>query len=285
MREFLINIIDTIFYFLYFLTKEDFTDYISKLCKEEPGESQTVHVLANGPSLNESISRIEAEWDKYAGDEFCGVNYIADLESYERLKPKYYALSDPKFFCEGLPDKERVENMYMNMNERTTWKMYLFIPYLYYKTFKAITNSNIVVVPLHTRQYIGFESLRFWYYRRGLGNGEFGTVVQNAEYALITKGYKHINLYGVEHNYFNGLVVTDNNEFCYRYLHIGETEAKLTPVSFGAHYGIRVHHFMKGFGYLFEGHDILNRYAQSVGCEILNCTKGSFIDSYKRFRV
>ena len=115
MREFLINIIDTIFYFLYFLTKEDFTDYISKLCKEEPEESQTVHVLANGPSLNESISRIEAEWDKYAGDEFCGVNYIADLESYERLKPKYYALSDPKFFCEGLPDKERVENMYMNM--------------------------------------------------------------------------------------------------------------------------------------------------------------------------
>lgn len=282
MRQQIINSIDTLFYVLYFLFKENFRNYMGQ-CKKETDTQKTVHVLANGPSLKFFLHKLENDFERYAKDDFCGMNYIADIDLYAKIRPKYYALSDPQFFKEGLPNSEKAQILFERMNKETTWTMYLFVPYIYYKGFKSITNKHIVVVPLHSRRYIGFESLRFWFYEKGLGNGEFGTVLQNAIYALINLDVKHICLHGADHNYFNGLEVTENNCLCYRYQHFYDNgNEQVQPVSFGGSTCLSVHEYLSDLAYLFKGHEILNKYAQKRGCKIKNCTPHSFIDSYSK---
>lgn len=286
MRVTFIRFIDTIFYLMYLIIKEDLRNYIKKICIDEKDKSKRVHILANGPSLNLFLNKLETNFKEYGNDDFCGINYFSNTDWYTILRPKYYALSDPQFFTEKHHDYKKAEDMLARMNNITEWKMYLFIPYVYLKSMKRISNKNIIIVPLHSREYIGLESLRFYFYKKGLGNGEFGTVIQNAIYALITLHIKEIYLHGADHNYFNGLIVTDNNQLYYQYQHFyDKTKIEMKPVSFGNKYNISLCNYLQHITQIFKGHKILNMYAEEQNCEIINCTPGSFIDAYKRKRI
>lgn len=283
MNTFVKNIIDSIFFFMYFVVKENFINYLKNIKNQKLFKNKIVHVLANGPSLKQSLEKMKESWEVLKEDEFCGVNYIANEPLFMRMKPKFYALSDPQFFTNTHIKSKDGKALVDRLNEVVDWEMYMLIPYAYKKYTSLFTNKNIKIVLIHSRRYIGFEKMRFWYYRHGFGNGEFGTVVQHAIYAMVTIGFKQIKLYGVDHNYFNGLTVQDDNKLYYRYQHSFDTEEpKLTPIIFGSETNITVSKFLTDFGYLFSGHEILNRYAISEGCEIINCTPGSFIDAYKR---
>jgi len=61
--------------------------------------------------------------------------------------------------------------------------------------------------------------MRRWMFRKGLANGEYGTVVQNAIYIATHLGYKRVHLYGVDHNFFDGLYMDDDNVLCSRVTH------------------------------------------------------------------
>ncbi len=283
MRKLIHDFIDTIFYIAYLGICEDYKDYIKIWNNVKVSSSGSVHILANGPSLNSFIDELDTNLDRYKADDFCVVNYIANHEIYEKIKPKYYVLSDPQFFLDTHPDSGKAEKMFDNMNERTSWNMNLYVPYFYFKNFSFIRNEHIKVIPLHTRQYIGLEKLRFWFYEKGWGNGEFGTVVQNAIYVMINLKYKNICLYGVDHNFFDGLCLDDHNRLCTRISHFydkGRVFQK-KPVSIGLSADLKTYEFLEYYAYLFRGHHILNQYALSQGCSIVNCTKSSLIDAYK----
>jgi hypothetical protein len=249
-------------------------------------DSDDLVLLANGPSLKEVLSNLNK--DEFQNKDFGVVNYLANDPCFLQLKPKYYILSDEQFFIDNHPSSSAAKELLMNMNARTTWDMLLLIPYNYYKknTIQAIiTNNKIKVIPFHHYSINGPKNVRFYFYKKGLGHGEFGTVIQNGIYCGINMRYQRIHLYGVDHNFFDNLVLDESNILCQKDTHFYDNgEIRLRKITYIDGTPKPVHSFLKEYSTLFEGHYFLNDYATYIGCKIINHTKNSLIDAYSKAR-
>ena len=207
---------DTLLFFATMAAKEDFRNYVGQAGVENMSSERRLAILGNGPSLKEQLPRLIAEkaWEH---TDIMAVNFFALSEEYKIVRPKFYVISDPQFFRKA-GYNERIEKFYNALAEQTSWPMTLYVQYYNPEKFDyraAIKNNpKIRIVPFHTIVYHGFRSLEFWCYRRGLGSGNFGTVVQNGEFIGILLGYKRIELYGVDHTLLDGLMVDDENRLC-----------------------------------------------------------------------
>ena len=147
-------------------------------------------------------------------------------------------------------------------------------------------NPMIRIVPFHSIVFHGFRNVEFWCYRRGLGAGNFGTVVQNGEFIGILLGYKRIDLYGVDHTLLDGLTVDEENRLCRIKSHYYDKEqAVAEPIYFNATNPPRpysMYTYLAETAELFRGHEVLRDWAQAEGVRIVNCTRNSLIDAYER---
>ena len=260
---------DTALYFAVMAVKEDFRNYIIRAGRGAASHDR-VAILGNGPSLAKELPSLIEHRD----------------ECFVELKPAYYILSDPMFFRQTAM-QSRVDALYSLLAERVTWPMTLYVQHYNPEKFDyraALPNENIRIVPFHTTLYEGFRSVRHWLFDRGLGSANYGTVVQVGEYVALQLGYKRLELYGVDHTLLDGLVVDDENRLCRRDSHYYDTEPvepkpimKKVPAE-----PYSVAEYLAETAQLFRGHEILRDYADSIGAEIINCTKGSLIDAYHR---
>ena len=245
-------------------------------------------ILGNGPSLREQMPKL-IEQEAWKKGDIMAVNFFATSEEFSILKPKYYILSDPQFFRKA-GYSERVEAMYRALAEKVSWPMTLYVQYYNPEHFDYAAavghNPNIRIVKFHTLVFHGFRSVEFWCYRRGLGSGNFGTVVQNGEFVAMLLGYRTIELYGVDHTLLEGLVVDDKNRLCRTQSHYYDTEpAEPKPIYVNATTPPRPYtmaSYLAETAELFRGHEVLAEYARTQGVSIINCTKGSMIDAYER---
>lgn len=279
---------DTMLFFATMAVKEDFCNHIKRAGAIDKHPDSKMLILGNGPSLREQMPRlIEAKaWQE--GD-IMAVNFFATSEEFTVLKPKYYVLSDPQFFREaGCSD--RVRDMYKALAEKVSWPMILYVQYYNPEKFdyaKAVGgNPNIRIVRFHTTLFRGFRNVEFWCYRRGLGSGNFGTVVQNGEFIAMQLGYRTIELYGVDHTLLEGLMVDDNNHLCRTQSHYYDSSpAEPKPIFVNATNPPRPYtmaSYLAETAELFRGHEVLAEYARTEGIRIINRTKGSMIDAYER---
>jgi hypothetical protein len=168
--------------------------------------------------------------------------------------------------------------------------MILYVQYYNPERFdyaKAVEgNPNIRIVRFHTTLFRGFRNVEFWCYRRGLGSGNFGTVVQNGEFIAMQLGYRTIELYGVDHTLLEGLMVDDDNRLCRTQSHYYDaTPAEPKPIFVNATNPPRPYtmaSYLAETAELFRGHEVLAEYARTEGIRIINRTKGSMIDAYER---
>ena len=273
---------DTALYFAVMAVKEDFRNYVARAGRGS-AMGEKVAILGNGPSLAKELPALVAKRDEY---DFMAVNFFAEDERFVELKPAYYILSDPMFF-RATAMQQRVDALYRLLAERVSWPMTLYVQYYNPEKFDyraALPNDNIRIVPFHTTLYEGFSSVRHWLFKRGLGSANYGTVVQVGEYVALLLGYRRLELYGVDHTLFDGLVVDEQNRLCRRDSHYYDTapvEPKPIMKKVPAE-PYTVAEYLAETAQLFRGHEILRDYAASLGAEIVNCTKCSLIDSYKR---
>lgn len=270
--------------FTYLLFAENFKDYIRHKRPLEKALSGEMMILANGPSLNEVLTTLRQYPTKYADRDFFFVNYLAQDDIFTLLKPRHYCLSDPQFFMEGYPKSEKRKILLQTLYERTSWDMNLYVQYLFRNKVKWLeTNPHIKIIPFHTNHLEGFKRWQLWLMSRGLGNGEYGTVVQNAIYIATHLGYCKLHLYGVDHNYFDDLCLDENNVLCSRVSHFydkGEKQA-LKPIRI-AKDTLSVGEFLSIYATQFNGYYQLKEYADKCGCEIINHTRNSLIDAFKK---
>jgi hypothetical protein len=246
-------------------------------------ENQVV-ILANGSSLKEMIKQFSNGSFHIANQDFCVVNYFVEEDIFEQIKPKYIVLSDCQFFDKSdFRFTERGYGIYQHIKEKVTWNTILFVPVKYKKAinWKKELNEHVSVVFFHSKRYDGILSggIANFFFRRGLGNGEYGTVALNAIYAMIQIGYKEILLYGVDHNFFDHMAVNDKNELCMEVKHYYGSVLK--PFYMG-NVKYNTFQFLDFYASLFKGHFIMNDYAESCGVKIINMTGNSLIDAYER---
>ena len=282
------NTFDTLVFLATMAVKEDFRNHVARAGGQEMNPSRRLAILGNGPSLAEQLPRL-IERKKWQQADMMAVNFFALSEEFEVVRPKYYVISDPMFF-RAAGRSERVENLYKALAERVTWPMTLYVQYYNPEHFDysaAInTNPNIRIVPFHSIVFHGFRSVEFWMYRRGLGSGNFGTVVQNGEFIGILLGYKQIELYGVDHTLLEGLCVDDENRLCRTQSHYYDTTPQAPkPIYYNATNPPRpytMHEYLAETAELFRGHEVLRDWAKEEGVRIINRTRGSMIDAYER---
>lgn len=274
---------DTLLYFAVMAWKEDFRDEVKRA--GSVGERRpTMAVLGNGPSLKGELEELLCD---HASRDFMAVNFFAEDERFMVLRPAYYVLSDPMFF-RRTSLRRRIEQFYRTLNERVTWPMNLYVQYYNPEHFDYrahLTNPLIRIVRFHTITYYGFRAVRHWLFNHGLGSGNFGTVVQVGELIALQLGYRRVELYGVDHTLLEGLTVDGENRLCRadRHFYDDDTTPHLKPMMQKVPevpYTMAV--YLQEVADLFRGHELLRDYADSLGAEIVNCTRSSMIDAYRR---
>jgi hypothetical protein len=287
IKDFLLQTYGMFSFFFRLLVKENFTDYVKKTGANSMCPSKKLVMLANGPSLVDVIKNWENN-DNFEDVDFLAVNYFCHDKIFKEIQPKYYVLSDPQFFQNGSLLKEKVDRMYQTLNETVTWKMFLYIQY-YARNInwsEKITNTHIKIIPFHSVLYTGYTLFRNWIFKHGLGNGLYGTVILNGEYIGINLGYKELYLYGVDHDFFNGLEVDEKNQVCTRITHFYNDAPVLKPICHyymsGQETKYTLSEYLQEKASIFHGHEIMREYADYCSVKIYNCTKKSLIDAYER---
>ena len=166
---FIRNSFDTALYFAVMAVKENFRNYVGR-AGTVGRPAQSMVILGNGPSLAGDLPRL-IERREYETEDFLAVNFFAEDDRFEVVKPKYYVLSDPMFFRDSAC-RDRVRALYATLARKVAWPMNLYVQYYNPEGFDyraALPNSNIRIVRFHTQMYRGFRSLEFWLFRRGLG--------------------------------------------------------------------------------------------------------------------
>lgn len=237
-------------------------------------------VLCNGPSLKDALKVLQP------GEDYVVVNYFGLDDNFLRLKPKYYCLADGMFFIsENNKFIEKINKLreLFNNQDLVNWPLTIFVPAQDKEPFLdlfKLHNPNVKVIGVNV---LDTElSIRHKYYLRGWACPMPQTVANLAIYVLINIGYKQIDLYGVDHTFTDGLCVNDDNIVCHTFKHYYEDRVEVKPVQdcFGNRHTLSAE--LNTLVKIFRSHEKLEEYSKIVGCEIINRTKGSMIDSYKR---
>lgn len=279
---------DTALFFATMAAKEDFRNHVARAGAVGMNPSRRLAVLGNGPSLRGEMQRI-IDAANGGGTDMMAVNFFALGEEFTAIRPQYYVLSDPQFFRKA-GRSQRVEALYRALGEKVDWPMTLYVQFYNPERFDYSAavghNPAIRIVRFHTTVFHGFRPVEFWCYRHGLGSGNFGTVVQNGEFIGLLLGYRHIDLYGVDHTLLDGLTVDDSNRLCRVQSHYYDpAPAAPEPIFVNATdppQPYTMHTYLAETAELFRGHEVLRDYARSIGARIVNRTHGSMIDAYDR---
>jgi hypothetical protein len=180
----------------------------------------SVAVFANGPSLNEDLLRLGT--DEFNNVEFIVLNSFAFEDIFFKIKPKHYCLADPVYIHDSFY-KEDVMKLFKIFQEKICWDMNIYVPSkVFYKkmlSYSNLTNPYLHYIPLNAVEYKGYDALRHFFYKKGLSMPRVQTVANMAIYVGINSGFSTINLYGVDHSFFDSLCINDKNQICCRDKH------------------------------------------------------------------
>lgn len=266
------------FKFLYLITREIRRYGNYRFPYREKLKGKTIYLLANGPSLGQEIKEL-SKCASFLNSKKMVANYFCTSKLFVDLKPDYYCLADPIFFSGKMSPKQ--SELIASLNEKVSWPMSLFIPYLGEKLFKKlIKNDKISVIPISDMVFRGFDGLKYRNYKNGTGAPSFVNITIMMEYVVLNMGCKDIRLYGVDHTFFEGLTVDDNNVLCIIDKHFYGTDFRPLYKAGGDYYSTA--EWMMDKYLTFKEHENMRGYADYLGAQIINCTKCSLIDAYVR---
>ena len=241
-------------------------------------EHPAIVILANGPSLNDTMAR---HTDILKNSFTMAVNFAANTDMFFDLRPRYYVMVDPVFF--GDDSVANIARLRQNL-ARVSWPMTIFVPRRFIKAVPTsiIANPNISTAGLNTVGIEGWQWLKNFAYSSRLGMPRPRNVLIPAIMAAIAMGYKEIYLTGADHSWMKTISVDDNNNVVSVQPHFyKDNEAELRRVD-TTYRGLRLHDVVESFAIAFRSYHTLARFAARQGISIYNSTPGSFIDAFER---
>ena len=253
-------------------------------------ERDDIFIIANGPSVSEQIKKYP---DMCVNRDVMCMNYIANADFYEKLKPKYYIIADPNdFTSDDMCSAELLESRTKGLNNiisKTSWKMSFFIPDFARGNGSFCNNiqknANITTMFFPTTTFNGFETIRYYFLSRGMVVPGIQSVLIAAVYLAIIMGYKNIYLFGAEHSWLHDIFCDDDNQVYLYDRHSYGTEKRiLYKDAFGKEKTTMCFQLAAAVE-LFRQHEDLQKFAQYLGVSIYNVTPGSLIDVYERKKL
>lgn len=241
-------------------------------------EHPAIVILANGPSLNDTMAR---HTDILKSSVTMAVNFAANTDMFFDLRPRYYVMVDPVFF--GDDSVANIARLRQNL-ARVSWPMTIFVPRRFIKAVPASikANPNISIAGLNTVGIEGWQWLKNFAYSSRLGMPRPRNVLIPAIMAAIAMGYKEIYLTGADHSWMKTLSVDDNNNVVSVQPHFYKDNAAELKRVDTTYRGLRLHDVVESFAIAFRSYHTLARFAARQGISIYNSTPGSFIDAFER---
>lgn len=247
-------------------------------------KSGRLTLLANAPSLKEVLPRVLTD-EEFKNTDFVVLNFFANCEEFSKIKPQHYCFADPMFFKKQ-HKYEEVRSIFNKLDTEVDWQMSIYIPAQCKSDFIKLShfsNPNLKVVPINDTKYKGFPIFANWFYKHNLAAPIFSTVAIEAIYLGINSGYDQIDLYGVDHTFFDGLCVNENNEVCTLEKHFYNDTPVLKPIVRNDTSKVyKMSDYVHYIGLMFISHNVMRSYSDYLKVDIFNHTKCSLIDSYKR---
>lgn len=249
----------------------------------ENNKGKRIYILATGPSLKDDLAVLLSNEEFKNSDKMC-VNFFLNNDVIKSIKPCYYCLADSAFFEECSPNAKRVEAFFDRMNNVVEWDMTLFAYIADNDKMKFlknhVSNSHIQIVPITGLLFSGKECLRFASWKKGESAPSYVNVTVMAEYVALNSGFSELYLYGVEHTFFDGLGVDDDNRLFIQDKHFYGSEKRYIYTSSNKEWHMK--DWMLDKYLTFLEHERMQGYAEYLGAKIINCTKNSLIDAYLR---
>lgn len=264
-----------------------FSKFFRSKIKPKP-DSGEIFILANGPSLTRELDYLTMDFFKTK--ESLVVNYFVFSEIFESIQPSHYVLSAPDFFYDE-PSKDfeaNIERLFRGINDRTSWKMTLYVPYLakkYTNWKKWIHNPKVHIHYYNTAVSEGSYWLVRWMLKKQLGMPRLQNVLIPSLLVGIASGYKTIYLLGVDHSWLRQINVNQENEVLMSHPHFYEKKVETMRVKKGIDDVRTLHEVLHKFYFTFKSYFIIRRYAEECNCKIYNLTEGSYIDAYERMEL
>lgn len=264
-----------------FFSSKKVARQLNKLSKEIDG-AQKAYVLGNGPSLNEVLTNHKLRRELESGDVIVTNRFAVSNEFYS-LKPRYYILLDPLFFDEvNIQNDQSIQEMYDAFN-RVEWPMILFLPNgaKLNVVYSFLHNCSIEIRLFNGTTIIGPEKFQNFLFRKGLGLPNSRNIILPAILIMINAGYRNIYLYGAEFSWTKNLDVNPkNNRVFINNQHFYKTDDVM--------YEDPAYTYDKGYyrwtlesiADMLRGTESLAKYAESMGANVVNRTKASFIDAF-----
>ena len=232
-------------------------------------------VLGNGPSLKECL---DEHIDVLEGKDLMCVNNFCLSPFFEKLKPEFYILTDPRFFDEKYDkDAKQQQIDFLNAMSRVSWHFYLFVPFINHKSnvVKSLNkNEYIDVVYYNYTPVVGYKCFEHFIFKNNLGMPEPQNVTNAAAFVMTGLGYSTIFMLGIEHSWLKNFYVSDKNQIVLVDNHFYDTNEYVQEFP--------MYDWLRQIGTAFKSHMRINEYAQSLGVKIFNSTHGSFVDAYER---
>ena len=241
--------------------------------------SEKLRILANGSSLKKQI---ESDLNFQVSSDLFVVNEFCKHDLFYKLKPNNYTLADPLYFVQewmGDSDRETIKIL-----SQVDWEMNLFVPYrLIKQNVFEINNKNIRIIPYHMLAYEGWEGVKTYLLKKGLTMPTAQNVLIPSIFNAIHLGYKHIELFGVDHSWIEEIRVNDKNQVCICDRHFyDDDKPRLIPWNKCEGGVYKMHEILRDLATMFDGYHQLRKFADANHCKIINKTKDSYIDAFER---
>lgn len=235
-------------------------------------------ILANGPSLRETIDRHSALLESLPT---LAVNFAANAPEFTGLRPKYYVLADPHFSHNT--DDPNVKLLIRNL-AAVDWQMRLFVDRRYKSRFIKLLSDNrhITIDSFNAVGAEGFAAFERAAYRSGLAMPRPRNVLIPSIMVGIRLGYRKIYICGADHSWMRDLHVTDNNEVVSGMTHFYKESNDEVKRSRNEYRAYRLHDIIMSYYVAFLSYHKIRRFADSLGVTIINATPGSYIDAFDR---
>lgn len=243
--------------------------------------SENCCILGNGPSL---LNELQLHISQFQQQTLFVVNTFGKSEYYTQLKPSYYLLIDPVYWAEAISDEwNNDKSVIADIVEKTDWKLCVIVPFVAYGKLKSAFKSNPnITVLFYNHTILSFnKKIDFFFYKHGLATPVIQNVIACAMFNAINLKYKNIFLFGADHSWLADIGVDNTNRVCWVENHFYGSKT-MRPFLKGTGVPYKMSEILFDYAKMFYGYQVLEAYSKYNSSEIINCTLGSFIDSFAR---
>lgn len=244
------------------------------ITKADADTSRPLIILANGPSLNQTIAE---SLPSLQANPTLAVNFAANAPEFRTLRPRYYVLIDPHFF--SATDDPNVTRLWDNL-AHVDWPMTLIVPARRRRLIPASVNIDTLTVnDIAVEGFLPLENAAF---ARGWGMPRPRNVLIPSIMAAIAMGFKEIYLTGADHSWMKTISVDDNNRVVSIQPHFYKDNDKELARVRTDYLHRPLHTILDSFRIAFASYHTIARFAATRGIRIVNSTPGSYIDAFPR---